>query len=109
MGATTDLKLWTGILAGPAAWSVQLALSYPIAQVTCHASFASQHPGTLHAIAFGALAAVAAAAWLPRPLRHASHPRVRFMARLGLLTCALFALVVIATWFPVFVLHDCQA
>jgi hypothetical protein len=30
------------------------------------------------------------------------------MAQLGLLTCIVFALVVIATWVPPFILHKCE-
>ena len=109
MGAKIDLKLWTGILGGPAAWIVQVGMMYPIAQLTCHSGFPPQHPGTLHAISAGALIAIALAAWVPLHLRQASAPRVRFMAHLGLLTCAVFALVVMATWVPPFILHNCEA
>jgi hypothetical protein len=110
LGAKTDLKLWTGILAGPTAWIFQLALMYPIAQLTCHAGFAPQHPGTLHAISIGALVAIALGAFLPWPLRHVeADQRVRFMAQLGLLLCALFTFVVLATWLPPFILNKCEA
>ena len=110
LGSKTDLKLWAGILAGPAAWTAQLALSYPIAQLTCHAGFAPQHPGTLHMISIGALVAVAIGAFVCWPLRRETSPqRVRFMAHLGLLMCALFMLIVIATWIPPFIMHNCEA
>jgi hypothetical protein len=110
LGAKTDLKLWAGILAGPAAWIVQLALTYPVAQLTCHAGFPPQHPGTLHAISVAALAAIVLGAFPPWQLRNVTvDERVRFMAQLGLLMCALFALVVIATWVPPFIIHRCEA
>ena len=110
MGTKTDLKLWIGILAGPAAWVTQLALMYPIAQLTCHAGFAPQHPGTLHAISAGALVAIAIGSVPSWQLRaEPSEPRIRFMARLGLLMCLLFALVVIATWVPPFIIYKCEA
>jgi hypothetical protein len=109
LGGKIDLKLWTGILAGPAAWIAQLGVMYPIAQLTCHSGFPPQHPGTLHAISVGALIAIALAAWLPLQVRNGSaEPRIRFMANWGLLTCAVFALVVIATWIPPFILHNCE-
>jgi hypothetical protein len=44
------------------------------------------------------------------PLRHETvEQRVRFMAQLGVMSCALFALVVIATWLPPFILNNCEA
>jgi hypothetical protein len=109
LGSKTDLKLWLGILAGPTAWVAQLALSYPIAQLTCHAGFAPQHPGTLHAISIGALVAIAFGFVVSWPLRTESPQRVRFMADLGLLMCVLFTLVVIATWVPPFIMNNCEA
>ena len=109
MGAKTDLRLWAGILAGPSAWVAQLSLVYPIAQLTCHAGFAPQHPGSLHAISIGALALISSGAVLSWQMRHGSPQRVRFMAQLGLLMCVLFALVVIATWVPPFILHNCES
>jgi hypothetical protein len=97
-------------MAGPAAWVAQLALSYPIAQLTCHSGFALQHPGTLHAISIGALCAIAGGAALSWPLRQeTSQRRVQFMAQLGLLMCGLFTLVVLATWVPPFLIHNCEA
>ena len=102
------MKLWAGILAGPVAWVAQLSLVYPIAQLTCHAGFAPQHPGALHAISIGALALITVGALLAWQLRNGNRQRVRFMAQLGLLMCALFALVVIATWLPPFILHSCE-
>ena len=102
------MKLWAGILAGPSAWVAQLALAYPIAQLTCHAGFAPQHPGSLHAISIGALVLITVGALLSWQMRNANPQRARFMAQLGLLMCALFALVVIATWGPPFILHNCE-
>ena len=109
LGAKADLKLWAGILAGPSAWVGQLALVYPIAQLTWHAGFAPQHPGTLHLISIAALALTAVGAMLSWQERTGHPPRVRFMAQLGLLMCALFALVVIATWVPPFILNKCES
>ena len=104
------MKLWTGILAGPLAWTVQLSLSYPLAQLACHAGIASQHPRALHAISAAALLTVVAAGLLASTLwRRGVHERQRFMALLGVLSCILFALVVVATWVPSFIVHNCEA
>jgi hypothetical protein len=110
LGTTLDLKLWTGILAGPLAWTAQLALSYPVAQLTCYAGGASQHTGALHAISAATLVAVFAGACLAwTTWRRSVAERQRFMALLGVLSCALFAFVVIATWLPSFIMHNCEA
>lgn len=108
MGAAVDVKLWAGIGAGPLAWTAQLLVSYPIAQLTCHAGFASQHSPAIHVISAAALAAIAVGAGSVFRLREAGPERVQFMARLGLLSCALFAAVVIATWAPLLVLNNCE-
>ena len=110
MGATTDLKLWTGLAIGPVAWAVQLFASYPVAQLACRAGFATQHPTALHTISTTALVAIAAGAALSwTAWKQAADERRRFMALLGLLTCATFALVVLATWVPPFIMHNCEA
>jgi hypothetical protein len=108
LGSKVDLKLWTGILAGPFAWVAQVGVMYPIAQLTCHSGFPPQHPTALHATSALALVAIALAARLSQQLSPSRHQRVRFMARLGLLSCLVFALVVIATWVPPFILHKCE-
>ncbi len=110
MGTAIDLKLWGGIMAGPLAWIVQLSLSYPIAQLACHAGFASQHPGMLHAISAAALLTAFAGLLLAWTMwKRRVEERERFMALLGVLSSAVFALVVIATWIPSFIMHNCEA
>ena len=104
-----DAGLWTGVLAGPIAWASDLGISYAIVKWTC----GSQHTSVLHAVSAAALLAIAAGAvpaWrgLSLSTGSASTDRIRFMAVLGLLSCALFALVVVATWIPSWVLNACQ-
>ena len=120
LGAPTAVtRLWFGILAGPVAWTLQLAISYPLAQLSCHAGYRSQHPLTLQVvagaalmmIAFGALTAWNALQAAPAPASTdggRSIDRARFMAMLGLLFAALFTLVVIATAIPTWILHACE-
>jgi hypothetical protein len=120
LGAATDLKAWAGVLMGPLAWTMQLLLSYPLAQLSCHAGFTDQHSRALHVIAIGALAAIGGGVWASMSVQHqvaaasmssdGGHTvdRLRFMALLGLATCALFACLVLFTWTPPFLLHDCQ-
>ena len=106
--------LWTGILAGPIAWAIDLTASYAIVKWTC----SSQHTIVLHLITLGALLMIAAGAAAsftalqrvpeqaiddgPRPF-----DRGRFMALLGLLLSAMFALVVVASAVPRLVLDAC--
>jgi hypothetical protein len=120
LGAPTAVaRLWFSILAGPVAWLLQLLISYPLAQLSCHAEFRSQHPLTLQAIALGALliaGAGAMTAWQAResapgdasPSGGRAIDRARFMAGLGLLSATLFALVIIATAIPTWIVHACQ-
>jgi len=106
--------LWAGILAGPVAWALDLTISYSIVKWTC----GSQHTSVLHLITLAALlmtAAGAVASWTalqrvphegtedgPRPI-----DRGRFMALLGLVTCALFALAMIGNTLPRLMLDAC--
>jgi hypothetical protein len=97
-------------MAGPLAWTVQLSLSYPLAQLACHAGIASQHPLALHAISAAALLAVFAGGLLAATMwRRGVDERRRFMALLGVLSCVLFAFVVVATWVPSLIMHNCEA
>ena len=62
--------LWSGILAGPTAWALDLTISYALVKWTC----GSQHTSVLHLITLAALlmtAGGAAASWTA--LRQAPH------------------------------------
>ena len=121
MGAEADLKwlsplsLWTGIVAGPAAWALDLTASYALVKWTCVA----ERETMLHLLAGVALAGCAAGAvvsWLA--LQHSAdavptdggdpRQRAHFMAILGLASCALFALMVVAATIPLWVLDACH-
>jgi len=106
--------LWIGVLAGPVAWALDLTVSYAIVQWTCGGG----PRFVLHLITVASLAIIgggAYAAW--RALGsgpavaddgHFPEERGRFMALLGLVTCALFALVVIAGAIPRLILDACH-
>ena len=125
MGAATDVTdrwasssegmtaLWAGLLAGPLAWAADLLSSYALVKWTC----GHQHTTVLHLITVGALVLTAGgafSAWRAlddvsrAPATDASIDRARFMAALGLLSSGLFALVIIATAVPKWVLDACQ-
>jgi hypothetical protein len=106
--------LWAGILAGPVAWALDLTISYSIVKWTCGGGPMI----VLHLITIVALlmtAGGAAASWValqrvpkeatddgPKPI-----DRGRFMALLGFVTCALFALAMIGNAIPRLLLDAC--
>ena len=105
MGAASPVKLWSGILAGPVAWAMDLFVCYAIVKWTC---LTARH-WLLDATTVIALAIVvvgAALSW--NALNAAQQARARFMAMLGLTACALFGLTIAAAWIPRWVLDACQ-
>jgi hypothetical protein len=110
----SPLALWTGILAGPLAWAFDLGVSYALVKWTC----SSQRDALLHLLTPAALAVVAAgaivsflalqrAAELPAD-GGAPSQRAQFMAVLGLASCAMFAVTIVAGAIPQWVLDACQ-
>jgi hypothetical protein len=126
LGAETDLTaadrrwlsplpLWTGILAGPIAWALDLTSSYALVKPVCR----MENSGMLALIPIICLALVASGATLSwaafRRTAHdvpldGGHPRqrARFMALLGLTSCVLFALQILAAAIPPSVLNACR-
>jgi hypothetical protein len=110
----SPLALWTGILAGPVAWAFDLTVSYALVKWTC----ISQREGVLHLMSTAALVVVAGGAIvsftaLRRTRLTATDggdplQRARFMAILGLTSCALFALMIVAGAIPRWMLDACQ-
>ena len=111
----SPLPLWTGILAGPVAWALDLGVSYALVKWSC----SSERGLALHLITLLALALVAAGAgvsWFALQGVTDIEPtdggeprqRAKFMAILGLGSSALFALTMIAGAIPRWVLDACQ-
>ena len=111
----SPLPLWIGILAGPLAWALDLTSSYALVKPACR----MQSTGILSLIPIICLALVAGGATLAwMALRRTAHDvcldgghpreRARFMAMLGLTSCALFALQILAAAFPPSVIDACQ-
>jgi hypothetical protein len=111
----SPLPLWTGIVAGPAAWALDLTASYALVKWTC----LTQRETLLHLLTVVALCGVAAGAvvsWLA--LQHSAdavptdggdpRQRAHFMAILGLSSCALFSVAIVATAIPRWILDACQ-
>lgn len=106
---------WLGILAGPAAWFLDQQISYSIVAWVCGGG---PHV-VLHVISVGSFllaGAGAFASWTvlqrtrPRAAADGSQPdeRARFLAVLGLVSCAFFALVIVAMAIPRVVFDACQ-
>jgi hypothetical protein len=109
--------LWFGLLAGPLAWAALLQTNYVLSYVACE----QRHTWMLHLSAAVALALTAAGAlssWRAAPAKAAEDSpsrdpadaavlRARFMATAGLVLCAWFALVILATEIPALLLHPC--
>jgi hypothetical protein len=111
----TPLPLWTGILAGPVAWALDLTASYALVKWTC----TTRRGAMMHAITPAALALVGIGALLSvLALRQTAadgpddgglpRQRARFMAVLGLTSCALFGLTIVAGAIPRWVFDACQ-
>lgn len=111
----TPLPLWTGILAGPVAWSSDLAVSYALVKWSCLA----RREDVLHLVTAGALALVAGGAvvaWSAFQRTRGDRPedggdprqRARFMAMLGLASSAFFAVATVALAIPWWVLDACH-
>jgi hypothetical protein len=111
----SPLPLWTGILVGPIAWAFDLMASYAVVKWVCH----TNNHAVLPLITIASLAMVigaAAIAWTA--LRRTANDvptdggqprqRARFMAILGLASCGLFALQILAGAIPPWVLDACQ-
>lgn len=113
LGAEDHLTLqWSGVLAGPLAWSAMLGLNYALTKWSCGHGTAY----VLQLIAFAALACTAAgvyAAWRTLALVPATATddgghavdRSRFMGLLGLASSALFGLLLVASSIPIWTLH----
>jgi hypothetical protein len=111
----TPLPLWTGILAGPLAWAFDLMASYAVVKWVC----VTRNYSVLPLITAASLAVVSGGAiisWTAL-MRTANdvptdggrpRQRARFMAVLGLASCSLFALQIMAGAIPHWVLDACQ-
>ena len=107
--------LWTGLLLPPLAFLTNLELGYAFVTASCDRGdqllIHLTHLACLLLSLGGAWAA-----WRAWQAEGAEWPgqaggpigRTRFMAGLGLLTGAMFTLVILAQWIPGFLLSPCQ-
>jgi hypothetical protein len=108
-------SLWAGLLAGPLAMLIELQVNYALVLWACSAG----REWALHLVAALALCITLAGgliSWRNWRLAGAHWedegagviPRSRFMSIVGILMSALFALVIIAQWIPIFIYGPCQ-
>jgi hypothetical protein len=109
-----DILEWFGILAGPLAWLTQFLVNYALVRWECinHGRLA------LHIVSAVSLAIVISGGivstiyfFKTRQFSAASEKlpaRRHFMAALGILTAALYALGIVAQAIPSFMLDPCQ-
>lgn len=108
------LSLWGGVLLAPAAFLLNLQITYAVVTLNCMGA----RPW-LHLSSLATLLLALGGGWLAwREWRRTGEgwpgdaegavPRSRFLAMLGLLTSSLFALVVLAQWVPVLFLGPCS-
>ena len=106
-GTRGQFWLWLGLLLPPAAWAIQLQTVYLTSEYGCiHNDFLPNHLVSIFAILLSvAGGAIARRNWLESGNKWQTEEngvaaRSRFMAILGMLTSALFTLVIFAQWLP---------
>lgn len=114
-GSKAMLTQWTGVLAGPLAWLMQLSTNYALVEHVC----STGNEFLLHGISGVAVLATAAGAWLAWGVwkrTGSSWPgeeggtigRSRFMAASGLVFSAFFAVLILGQTIPTLMLGPCK-
>jgi len=103
---------WAGLLGAPILWLAQFELRYALVTPACkQGSTLALH--LVSVISLALMAGLALLAWRAYrsgtgPLDGAHPPaRARFLGLVGLWSCALFGLVTLAQWMPVFFQNPC--
>ncbi len=123
-------RLWFGLFGGPAAWSVQLLVNYPLAAHFCYPGKVPLSEATfggllavlisvnalmlLTTLAAGATSIVIWRAARDRadgphdPVLETGPGRVRYMAYAGMLLSGLFLIAVLMSAMPLFIVPACS-
>lgn len=108
--AIKHLLLWAGALTAPIAWAIQFLIIYALVPHVCKVGFGrSLHVTSAIFIVIGVLGGLLS--W--RNIGQAEHSfeeereSILFMSRLGLMTSALFTLIMIAQVIPTFFIDPC--
>jgi hypothetical protein len=110
-----QLGLWVGLLLPPAAWAIQLQTVYLTSQYGCkYMDFLPNHLVSIFALLLAVIGGVVAwRNWIETGKKWKSEEaspidRSRFMAILGMLTGALFTLLIFAQWLPTILAVPCD-
>jgi hypothetical protein len=115
--------LWFGVLAGPAAWSVEVIVGYGVEEVACSSGSTSVELEGLGveavivvltvvlaaATAFAGLVAFACLRRLRAPSAPDVGGRSEWMAIVGIATSAIFLIMIVVNLFSVVLLGVCEA
>ena len=106
-GKSSNFGLWVGLLLPTAAWAIQLQTVYLTTEYGCkYGDFMPNHLVSIFALLASAVGGLVAwRNWLDAGREWESTggdetSRRRFMAILGMLTGALFTLLIFAQWLP---------
>jgi hypothetical protein len=112
---TGTLSLWAGVLGAPAAWAVQMQTVYLLVPWCC----GHDRIWPIHLTHFGFLGVTLVLGWLsyrqwrhhggtwPRGSEGNSNERTRFLAVSGMLTAAMFALLILGQAIFSFFISPC--
>jgi len=118
MGTTTEkrridvggvFRLWLGLLVPPAAWLAQLQALYLSSEYGCMTSnFTRNHIIVVISLVVSLIGwAIAWREWT-KHREDETDRRARFMALIGVMTGALFSLLILAQWLPTLVGVPCD-
>jgi hypothetical protein len=114
-GAGHNLLLWVGVLAGPSLWLLQMEAVYALSMRACLGGGRI----VLHLLELACLLLVAGSGWLswrvwrsagegwPSGEDEGAAARARFLCVVGMMTAAMFSLVLIAQWIAIALLDPC--
>jgi hypothetical protein len=113
--SVSNVLLWTGLLVPPIVWAIQMQVNYVLVSQLCQQGnswpvYLVSLPALLITLAagFGSWRAWARVNGVRSDDGARPASVARFMAVLGVMTSALFSLVIIAQAVPSFILHGCQ-
>lgn len=109
--------MWAGVFSGPVAWAIQFQISYTLAPFICNHRWLAL---CSHLVTVVLLVAAVGGGWLahghwrqlgggwPKGGDAGTEGRTRFLSVVGMMTSALFSLLILAQWAASFFLDPCH-